>query len=125
MACLTVGRGRLGLLPALVWVRGALGMMARYQNRCGWWWVDWRTRAEEVKDFIENILGEDGLARSVVVAAPCGLAAADASARRGIRDRTGRVFPRPGYCPLLLLMDSVTRYAMAQRRLPWPSASLR
>jgi flagellar export protein FliJ len=69
-----------------------------------------------VKEFIEDILGDEGRARSVVVAAPAdapplvrmqGAAYATAIAEH-FRDRGQHV---------LLLMDSLTRYAMAQREI--------
>jgi flagellum-specific ATP synthase len=73
-------------------------------------------RGREVKEFIEDILEEEGLARSVVVAAPAdapplvrlqGAAYATAIAEH-FRDRGQHV---------LLLMDSLTRYAQAQREI--------
>ena len=73
-------------------------------------------RGREVKEFIEEILGESGRARSVVVAAPAdapplvrlqGANYATAIAEH-FRDRGQHV---------LLLMDSLTRYAMAQREI--------
>jgi flagellum-specific ATP synthase len=73
-------------------------------------------RGREVKEFIDDILGEEGLARSVVVAAPAdappllrmqGANYATAIAEH-FRDRGAHV---------LLLMDSLTRYAMAQREI--------
>jgi len=73
-------------------------------------------RGREVKEFIEDILGEEGRARSVVVAAPAdappllrmqGAAYATAVAE-SFRDKGKHV---------LLLMDSLTRYAMAQREI--------
>ena len=73
-------------------------------------------RGREVKEFIEDILGDDGRARSVVVAAPAdsppmvrmqGAAYATAIAE-SFRDQGKHV---------LLLMDSLTRYAMAQREI--------
>ncbi len=117
-ALLTVGRGqRIGLFAGTgVGKSVLLGMMARY------------TRAEvivvgligergrEVKEFIEDILGDDGRRRSVVVAAPAdapplvrlqGAEYATAIAEH-FRDRGRHV---------LLLMDSLTRYAMAQREI--------
>ncbi|MBI3369975.1 MAG: flagellum-specific ATP synthase FliI, partial [Burkholderiales bacterium] len=73
-------------------------------------------RGREVKEFIEDILGEQGLARAVVVAAPAdspplvrmqGASYATVIAEH-FRDRGMNV---------LLLMDSLTRYAMAQREI--------
>ncbi|HVR54145.1 MAG TPA: flagellar protein export ATPase FliI [Pseudorhodoferax sp.] len=117
-AMLTVGRGqRLGLFAGSgVGKSVLLGMMARYTaadvivvGLIG-------ERGREVKEFVEDILGEDGRARSVVVAAPSdappllrmqGAAYATAVAEY-FRDRGLHV---------LLLMDSLTRYAMAQREI--------
>jgi flagellum-specific ATP synthase len=117
-AMLTVGRGqRIGLFAGTgVGKSVLLGMMARYTaadvivvGLIG-------ERGREVKEFIEDILGDDGLARSVVVAAPAdsppltrlqGANYATAIAEH-FRDRGQHV---------LLLMDSLTRYAMAQREI--------
>ena len=115
---LTVGRGqRIGLFAGTgVGKSVLLGMMARYTaadvivvGLIG-------ERGREVKEFIEDILGEQGRARSVVVAAPAdapplvrmqGAGYATAIAEH-FRDRGQHV---------LLLMDSLTRYAMAQREI--------
>jgi flagellum-specific ATP synthase len=117
-ALLTVGRGqRIGLFAGSgVGKSVLLGMMARYTaadvivvGLIG-------ERGREVKEFIEDILGAEGRARSVVVAAPAdappllrmqGAAYATAIAE-SFRDRGQHV---------LLLMDSLTRYAMAQREI--------
>jgi flagellum-specific ATP synthase len=117
-AMLTVGRGqRIGLFAGTgVGKSVLLGMMARYTaadvivvGLIG-------ERGREVKEFIEDILGDEGLARSVVVAAPAdappltrmqGAHYATAIAEH-FRDRGRHV---------LLLMDSLTRYAMAQREI--------
>jgi flagellum-specific ATP synthase len=73
-------------------------------------------RGREVKEFIEDILGPEGRKRSTVVAAPAdappllrmqGAHYATAIAEH-FRDRGLHV---------LLLMDSLTRYAMAQREI--------
>lgn len=73
-------------------------------------------RGREVKEFIEEILGPAGLARSVVVVSP-----ADESPLLRLRasDLTMRIaedFRQQGK-DVLLLMDSLTRYAMAQREI--------
>ncbi len=117
-AMLTVGRGqRLGLFAGTgVGKSVLLGMMARYTaadvivvGLIG-------ERGREVKEFVEDILGDDGRARSVVVAAPAdapplvrlqGAHYATAVAEH-FRDRGQHV---------LLLMDSLTRYCMAQREI--------
>jgi flagellum-specific ATP synthase len=115
---LTVGRGqRVGLFAGTgVGKSVLLGMMARYTaadvivvGLIG-------ERGREVKEFIEDILGEAGLGRAVVVAAPAdapplvrmqGANYATVIAEH-FRDRGKNV---------LLLMDSLTRYAMAQREI--------
>ncbi len=117
-AMLTVGRGqRIGLFAGTgVGKSVLLGMMARYTaadvivvGLIG-------ERGREVKEFIEDILGEEGIRRSVVVAAPAdapplvrmqGANYATVIAEH-FRDRGKNV---------LLLMDSLTRYAMAQREI--------
>ncbi len=117
-AMLTVGRGqRIGLFAGSgVGKSVLLGMMARYTQADVIVVGLIGERGREVKEFIEDILGEDGLARSVVVAAPAdappltrmqGAAYATAVAEH-FRDQGLHV---------LLLMDSLTRYAMAQREI--------
>ena len=73
-------------------------------------------RGREVKEFIEDILGEEGIKRSVVVAAP-----ADAPPLIRMQGATyataiAEHFRDQGL-DVLLLMDSLTRYAMAQREI--------
>ncbi len=117
-ALLTVGRGqRLGLFAGSgVGKSVLLGMMARYTKADVIVVGLIGERGREVKEFIEDILGADGRQRSVVVAAPAdspplmrmqGAAYATAIAER-FRDDGLHV---------LLLMDSLTRYAMAQREI--------
>lgn len=117
-ALLTVGRGqRLGLFAGSgVGKSVLLGMMTRYTaadvvvvGMIG-------ERGREVKAFIDNILGRAGMQRAVVVAAPSddpplrrlhGAMLAHAIAEY-FRDRGQQV---------LLLMDSLTRFAQAQREI--------
>jgi len=117
-ALLTVGRGqRIGLFAGSgVGKSVLLGMMARYTKADVIVVGLIGERGREVKEFIEDILGEEGRARAVVVAAPAdappllrmqGAAYATAVAE-SFRDKGKHV---------LLLMDSLTRYAMAQREI--------
>src|SRR5207245_7856904 len=71
-ALLTVGRGqRIGLFAGTgVGKSVLLGMMARYTQADVIVVGLIGERGREVKEFIEDILGEAGLQRSVVVAAP-------------------------------------------------------
>ncbi|WDE00492.1 flagellar protein export ATPase FliI [Thalassomonas actiniarum] len=73
-------------------------------------------RGREVKEFIEEILGEEGRARSVVVAAP-----ADNSPLMRLKGCETAVqiseYFRDQGLNVLLLLDSLTRYAQAQREI--------
>ena len=115
---LTVGRGqRMGLFAGSgVGKSVLLGMMARYTTADVIVVGLIGERGREVKEFIEQILGAEGLARSVVVAAP-----ADASALMRLQGANyattiAESFRNQGK-NVLLIMDSLTRYAMAQREI--------
>jgi len=117
-ALLTVGRGqRMGLFAGSgVGKSILLGMMARYTSADVILVGLIGERGREVKEFIEDILGTEGMARAVVVAAPADTnplmrlqgAAYAAAIAENFRDRGKHV---------LLIMDSLTRYAMAQREI--------
>ena len=117
-AVLTIGRGqRIGLLSGTgVGKSVLLGMMARFTAADVIVLGLIGERGREVKEFIEDILGEQGLRRSVVVAAP-----ADAPPLvrlQGAHYATAIAEDfRDAGKHVLLLMDSLTRYAMAQREI--------
>jgi flagellum-specific ATP synthase len=117
-ALLTIGRGqRIGLLAGSGVGKSVLmGMMARYTSADVTVVGLIGERGREVKEFVEDILGPEGLRRAIVVAAPAdtpplvrlqGAAYATAIAEH-FRDRGQHV---------LLLLDSLTRYAMAAREI--------
>jgi len=117
-ALLTVGRGqRLGLFAGTgVGKSVLLGMMARYTaadvivvGLIG-------ERGREVKEFIEDILEDEGRARSVVVAAPADSAPLVRLQGANYATAIAEHFRDQGR-HVLLLMDSLTRYAMAQREI--------
>jgi flagellum-specific ATP synthase len=115
---LTVGRGqRLGLFAGSgVGKSVLLGMMARFTEADVVVVGLIGERGREVKEFIDRILGNEGMARAVVVAAPADHpplmrlngAAYAMSIAEYFRDQGKHV---------LLIMDSLTRYAMAQREV--------
>jgi len=115
---LTVGRGqRMGLFAGSgVGKSVLLGMMARYTaadvivvGLIG-------ERGREVKEFIEHSLGEVGLARAVVVAAPADTPPLMRLQGAAYATTIAEHFRAKGR-DVLLIMDSLTRYAMAQREI--------
>ncbi len=117
-ALLTVGRGqRLGLFAGSgVGKSVLLGMMTQFTNADVIVVGLIGERGREVKEFIDEILGEAGLQRAVVVASP-----ADDSPLLRLRAATLTTRIAEGFREqgkdVLLLMDSLTRYAMAQREI--------
>jgi len=115
---LTVGRGqRMGLFAGSgVGKSVLLGMMARYTTAevivvglIG-------ERGREVREFITDILGKEGLARSVVVAAPADTSPLMRMQGAAYATTIAEYFREQGK-DVLLIMDSLTRYAMAQREI--------
>ena len=115
---LTVGRGqRIGLFAGSgVGKSTLLGMITRFTDAdivvvglVG-------ERGREVKEFVEDSLGPEGLKKSIVVAAP-----ADTSALMRVsccwRATAIAEYYRAQGLNVLLLMDSLTRFAQAQREI--------
>src|SRR5690554_1077255 len=115
---LTVGRGqRMGLFAGSgVGKSMLLGMMARFTKAeiivvglIG-------ERGREVKEFIDEILGPEGRQRAVVVAAPADVSPLLRLQGAAYTTRLAEYFRDMGH-DVLLIMDSLTRYAMAQREI--------
>lgn len=116
--CLTIGKGqRMGLFAGSGVGKSVLmGMMTRFTEAeivvvglIG-------ERGREVREFVEDALGEQGLRKAVVVACP-----ADASPLLRLRsaELTTRIaeYFRDQGAHTLMLMDSLTRFAQAQREI--------
>ncbi|MBE0510116.1 MAG: flagellar protein export ATPase FliI [Chromatiales bacterium] len=115
---LSVGRGqRMGLFAGSgVGKSVLLGMMTRFTTADVIVVGLIGERGREVKEFIDQILGPEGMARAVVVAAPADNTPVMRLHGASMATSIAEYFRDQGK-DVLLLMDSLTRYAMAQREL--------
>ncbi len=117
-ALLTCGRGqRLGIFSGSgIGKSVLLGMMCRYTNADVIVTGLIGERGREVNEFLERDLGPEGMARSVVVVATSNEPALSRVHAAATATAVAEYFRDQGK-HVLLLMDSVTRFALAQREI--------
>lgn len=117
-SCLTIGKGqRVGIFAGSgVGKSTLLGMISRNSSAqvnviglIG-------ERGREVKEFLENDLGAEGLKNTVVVVATSDQPALVRLKGAAVATAVSEYFRDKGYT-VMLMMDSLTRYAMAQREV--------
>lgn len=117
-ALLTVGKGqRLGIFAGSgVGKSILLGMMTHFTSAHVVVVGLVGERGREVKEFIEQNLGEDGLSRSVVVAAPSDTSPLMRTNCAMLATSIAEYYRDQGL-DVLLIIDSLTRYAQAHREI--------
>ncbi len=116
--CLTIGKGqRIGIFSGSgVGKSTLLGMIARNTSADVNVIALVGERGREVRDFVEESLGAEGLARSVVVVATSDQPALVRIKAALVATAIAEYF-RDGGADVMLMMDSVTRLATAQREV--------
>jgi flagellum-specific ATP synthase len=115
---ITIGKGqRIGIFAgAGVGKSVLLGMVSRYTDAQVNVIALIGERGREVREFIERDLGEEGLKRSVVIVATSEQAATVRVKGALIATSIAEFFRDQGM-DVMLMMDSLTRFAMAQREI--------
>jgi type III secretion protein N (ATPase) len=115
---ITLGQGqRMGIFaPAGVGKSTLMGMLAR-GTQCDISVIALiGERGREVREFIEIILGESGMARSVVVCATSDRSSIERAKAAHVATAVAEYYRDQGL-KVLLMMDSLTRFARAQREI--------
>ncbi|WP_374568182.1 type III secretion system ATPase SctN [Ideonella sp.] len=115
---ITLGEGqRMGIFaPAGVGKSTLMGMLAR-GTQCDISVIALiGERGREVREFIEIIMGKEGMARSVVVCATSDRSSIERAKAAHVATAIAEYFRDRGLC-VLLMMDSLTRFARAQREI--------
>jgi type III secretion protein N (ATPase) len=115
---ITLGEGqRMGIFaPAGVGKSTLMGMLAR-GTQCDVAVIALiGERGREVREFVEFILGEEGMARSVVVCATSDRSSSERAKAPQVATAVAEYYRDQGM-KVLLMMDSLTRFARAQREI--------
>lgn len=115
---ITLGEGqRMGIFaPAGVGKSTLMGMLAR-GTQCDVSVIALiGERGREVREFVEFILGEEGMARSVVICATSDRSSSERAKAAHVATAVAEYYRDQGL-KVLLMMDSLTRFARAQREI--------